>query len=368
LSSTFRGNLANGDFSAVSNALNVFNGTGTGSTGIVQGVGGERGTVLRRANRGFNVPGGTTIAGAPVVPAGLFPENWIVSNPQYNNSYLFSNSGSSNYHSLQFQTTLRPTAGLSFQGTYVYSKALAVPTAGYTNPADRQKDYALGGNDVTHDFRANGTFELPIGPNKLFFGNTSGWVARAIERWQTSFILNFSTGLPASITAGNMLYASGVADVIQPISIRDGSVHWGDPGGSGQLVGNYFPTGTFDKTKDPQCTTVAAELQSFCTLLAVTDASTGKIVLQNPQPGSRGTVGRQSISLPGVWAFDGNMSKTFQISESKSVQVRFDATNVFNHPSPGTPSLSINNSNPFGYISAKGTQHREFKGQLRLSF
>src|SRR5204862_8124970 len=115
----------------VSNSLNVFNGVGTSG---VAGVGGERGTVLRRANKGFNVAGGTIIAGGPVVPSGLFPENWITSNPQYASANLFSNSGSSNYHSLQLQTTLRPTRGLSFQGTYVWSKALSVPTA-YTNPA-----------------------------------------------------------------------------------------------------------------------------------------------------------------------------------------------------------------------------------------
>jgi hypothetical protein len=131
---------------------------------------------------------------------------------------------------------------------------------------------------------------------------------------------------------------------------------------------NYFEAGTFGKTKDPQCLAVHPSLSNFCSLLAVTDARTGEIVLQNPQPGTRGTIGRQSIALPGQWSLDGNMSKTFQISESKSVQVRFDSTNILNHPSPATPTLSINNTNPFGYISAKGTQHREFKGQLRLNF
>src|SRR5207248_272005 len=72
LSSTFRDALANGDFVTVANSLNVFNGTGTGT---VNGVPGERGTVLTRANKGFNVPGGTSVAGGPVVPAGLFPAN-----------------------------------------------------------------------------------------------------------------------------------------------------------------------------------------------------------------------------------------------------------------------------------------------------
>src|SRR6185295_12374426 len=73
-SSTFRTALANGDYETLSNAINVYNGTGTGPSGLVLGLPGERGNVLRRANKGFNVPGGTTIAGGMVVPAGLFPE------------------------------------------------------------------------------------------------------------------------------------------------------------------------------------------------------------------------------------------------------------------------------------------------------
>jgi len=368
LNSTFRTSLANGDFQAVASALNIFNGAGTGATGAVVGAGGERGTVMRRANKGFNIAGGTTVAG-PVVPAGLFPENWIVSNPQYASANLFSNNGSSNYHSMQAQATVRPTYGLSFQGTYIWSKTMAVPTAGYTNPADRQQDYALSGNHVTHDFRSNGTFDLPIGPNRLLLGNSSGWIARAIEGWQTSFIVNFNTGAPTSITAGNMLYGNGVADVVGPFDLRQGNVHWGDPGPSGQLVGNYFESGRFAKTPDPQCLAVAADLKAFCTLQAVTDAKTGQILLQNPQPGTRGTVGRQTIELPGQWNFDANIGKTFRVDESRSVQVRLDSTNILNHPSPNSPSLSINSTNPgLGYISGKGTQHREFKGQVRLSF
>src|SRR5207249_9344368 len=62
LSTTFRDALANGDYVTVANSLNYFNGTGTGPAGAVPGAGGERGTVLRRANRGFNIPGGQAIA------------------------------------------------------------------------------------------------------------------------------------------------------------------------------------------------------------------------------------------------------------------------------------------------------------------
>ena len=159
LNTTFRDALANGDFATAANLLNFFNGFGTGPTGVVNvSAAGERGTVLKRANLGINVPGGATVAGAPSVPAGLFPSNWISANPQFNQANYYTNSGSSNYHSLQLQSTLRPRAGLSVQGTYVWSRSLEVPLNGsnianglqtapvYTNPAERNKDYSLSPN------------------------------------------------------------------------------------------------------------------------------------------------------------------------------------------------------------------------------
>lgn len=372
LSSTFRDALANGDFAAVANSINVFN--GVGSSAVAGTTPAERGTVLKRANSGFNVPGGITIAGGPVVPAGLFPSNWITTNPQFSSANFWTNAGKSNYHSLQVQGTLRPMYGLSLQGTYVWSRSLEVPLSGaslvsglnsvvtYTNPAERNNDYALSPGHVTHDFRSYGTFELPIGPNKLLLGNSSGWVARTVEGWDTSFILNLSSGQPVSIGAGNMLYGLGVADVAGPLSLRNGDTKWqGD-------FGNYFGSGTFSKVSDPQCAALATELGPYCTLQAVTDAKTGQILIQNPRPGKRGTVGRQTLELPGQWSFDAAMSKTVRISESKNFQVRLDAINVFNHPVPNNPVLNLNANNAFGFIQDKSDSRRQFKATLRLLF
>jgi len=371
LSSTFRSDLANGNYAALANALNTYNGTGSGASGAVPGIAGEQGNVLRRANKGFNVAGGTTIAGGPVVPAGLFPENWITANPQYNQTRFWSNTAKSNYHSLQVQGTLRPAYGLSLQGTYAWSRALEVPGVGfsggltstdpvYTNPAEREKDYILAANHVTHDFRSFGVFELPMGPGKLLFRNSSGFLARLVEGWQTSFIVNVSTGQPTTVAAANMLYAAGVPDIARPFS-STGAVQW-----DGQF-GNYFGSNAFAKVADPQCASVAADLRQYCTLQAITDGS-GQIVLQNPKPGRRGTLGRQTMELPGQWDFDGAMSKTVKVSESKSLQIRFDATNILNHPVPNNPSLNLNNDTAFGLIQDKGDQRRQFKAQLRFMF
>jgi len=102
------------------------------------------------------------------------------------------------------------------------------------------------------------------------------------------------------------------------------------------------------------------------------DGTVGPIVLQNPLPGHRGTM-PMSLQALGKWRFDANLGKTFQITESKSLQVRFDALNVLNHPQPGTPTFNINavdlfgNPLPFGQITSKsGT--RTMQGQLRFTF
>jgi hypothetical protein len=55
------------------------------------------------------------------------------------------------------------------------------------------------------------------------------------------------------------------------------------------------------------------------------------------------------------------------MTERKTLQIRFDATNLMNHPSPGAPSLDINGNNSFGNINTK-TGARTLQGKLRLEF
>ena len=86
------------------------------------------------------------------------------------------------------------------------------------------------------------------------------------------------------------------------------------------------------------------------------------------------------MEMPGIWSFDAAMGKNVRISESKSVTIRMDATNVLNHPNVGNcsttsttppqcnPVLNINGTNPFGFIQTKGDQIRQFKGTVRFNF
>src|SRR5262249_40852976 len=131
----------------------------------------------------------------------------------------------------------------------------------YTNPVERNKDYALSPSHVTHDFRSYGTFALPIGPNKMLLGNSSGVLARVIEGWQSSFIVNLSTGQPANISASYLnngvtsqtgLYGNAVPDIVGPFPGKGfGKVNW-----NGNF-GSYFGS-SFARVPDPQCAAVAA--------------------------------------------------------------------------------------------------------------
>src|SRR5204862_5097819 len=118
--------------------------------------------------------------------SGLFPENFIATNPQFSAATLSNNMGHNNYHSVQVQYTLRPTYGLSYQGTFTWSKNMGLPGT-FTNPVDRHRDYTLVGGNRKFEFRNKGTYALPIGPNKLLLVNSSGGHPRGWERLQLSW-------------------------------------------------------------------------------------------------------------------------------------------------------------------------------------
>ncbi|PYS50391.1 MAG: hypothetical protein DMG13_21185 [Acidobacteria bacterium] len=358
-STLFNSNLANGNYQLLANTLNTLNYSTANNPTLPAVPAGVNGTVMR-----YN----------------MFPENFIVLNPQFTMINFITDNASNNYHSFNAQVTVRPTRGVTVQSTYTWSKNLGINAilgalgATFTNPVDRRPDYTLLPDSRRHDFRTNGSFALPIGPNQLLFGNSSGSLARIVEGWQMSWIVNTNTGQPLSIAAQNMLYNNGVPDVVGPFDTKSGKAEF-----TGGPTGSYFSRDAIKQVTDPQCAGVTSlqNLRNACTLSAIADAKTGQILLQNPLPGTRGTLGQRVVEAPGRWRFDASLAKTVKITESKNLQFRMDATNVLNHPEPQTAitgasllNLDINNAN-FGLFTgpnAKTTSHREFQAQLRLNF
>jgi hypothetical protein len=301
-----------------------------------------------------------------------------------------TNLGHSNYHSVQTQVSLRPTAGFSLQATYTFARNLSQAPGGgangtgafFTDPADRMADYALAGSHRKHSFVNYGTFALPIGPNKAFFGNATGFWARLAENWQASWILNLTSGSPGNFTSQSMLYALGVPDVVGQFDPKKQNFVWVEGRPSGNVFADADGNPVYDRVRDPQClnsSLVMTALQSNCTLNAIRITQTGQVVLQTPLPGKRGTLGQNRFENLGSWTADMAIQKQVRISESKSVTVRVDATNIFNHPTPGQGGLfspAVGGSDlasqslggtAFGSVNSKSGQRR-FQLKARLDF
>ncbi len=325
-----------------------------------------------------NVAGGLLRAADALYP-GQFPENFIKTNPQFNSVTVYNNLGSSNYNSMQAQITMRPTHGLSFQGSYTWSKSLGY-SGSWTDILNRSADYTVQGADRRHVFTTYGTFDLPFGPNRLLLSKTSGALERLVQGWQLSWIGNASSGSPLSISAACMISTSNcVPDLVGKIPNDKVGVYWP----SGAYRGNYFAN-TLTYVVDPQVSKVTTtdSLRTYATALyAIQDAS-GNIVLQNPLPGTRGNLGQNTLVGPPTWNVDMALSKSVKIAESKSIQVRFDVTNVFNHPQPSgafntsgsriyyasAPIVNINSSStPFGDLLYK-VGMRTYQARMRFNF
>ena len=55
---------------------------------------------------------------------GLYPENFIVANPQLGAANWYTNLDHNNYHSMQVRMEVRPTHGFNITNTYTWSKNL----------------------------------------------------------------------------------------------------------------------------------------------------------------------------------------------------------------------------------------------------
>jgi hypothetical protein len=195
------------------------------------------------------------------------------------------------------------------------------------------------------------------------------------------------------------LYGNTVPDVANADLLKellgDSDVRWGVASGS-FLEGRFFDPAKWTKVPDPQCggVTVLQNLNGLqtgtvarCSMTALAkivpagtagsiplnngSGNNGIIVLQNPQPGTRGNLGQNVLRGLSVWRFDANLGKAFKISETKRIQFRADAVNVLNHPQPANPNLNINTpTTPWGQIGGglPKSGGRTFQAQLRLDF
>jgi hypothetical protein len=142
-------------------------------------------------NSEFNAaPAGTGVAGMPLSPFGR------TATTQFYDTAL-----TNNYNSLQARLTRRFTRGLSFVGSYTYSKALGFTTSTGTllQPTNLNVNYGPLDYDRQSILSIGHVWELPFGHN------ANGWRHLLLGGWQLNGVLTWHTGTPLTAIASPLL-------------------------------------------------------------------------------------------------------------------------------------------------------------------
>jgi len=201
--------------------------------------------------------------------------------------------GKSNYNSLQ--VSLRHTSGrLELSAGYTYSKSRDESSnlGEEVNPINPALSHALSSFDVTHNFVVSYNYKLPL-ESLLHASN------RWSEGWELSGITHFSSGLPVTL-----------------VNYGDNSLLGAEPNG----INNYgidepdYSGGPLDLNHNPR-----------------NGAYFNASQFSDNALGTPGTAKRRFFHGPGMDNYDMALLKNVHLSESKSLQFRVEAFNIFNH-------------------------------------
>ena len=83
--------------------------------------------------------------------------------------------------------------------------------------------------------------------------------------------------------------------------------------------------------------------------------------------GERPNFPLNQIIGPMRWNTDGAISKSVRLTEGKSMQIRIDASNIFNHVEATAPTMTISSITNFGRLASK-SGNRSVQARIRIDF
>jgi hypothetical protein len=234
-------------------------------------------------------------------------------------------NATSNYDSLQASLKKRFAHGLSFDVNYTWSKMLDEQDSSgwgriagapiYQNAYDPAENYGPSLFDIGQMFKGDIVYQLPFGKGRTFLKDQGGVADALLGGWHVSGIWVVQTGTPftpvwgganlsGSAPNGN-LYLAGFSSAESWYANTVGSWHVSNPN-----VNEWYNPAGFGQ----------------------------------PAPYTFGNTGRNVLFGPDERTLNFSMGKTFRLpklGEGGEIQVRFDATNVFNHPCFSNPNANI---------------------------
>jgi hypothetical protein len=282
-------------------------------------------------NIGYNGSkgGNLDVVGAPnvtpngVTTPGIAPFDWEES------------AASSHANSLFVSAQKRQSRGVALGFTYTYSHA--IDNASGVGGAVGQPVQNLNrldleeGNasfDQRHNLTGNWVAELPFGPNRAFL-NKGGFWAYAFDGFSLSGTFTFATGSYLTPTVSNNQSSAVGAGTftLRPDRIFTQSIK--GPG----TVNQWFNTKAFE----------------------------GALA------GAYGTASQGSIEGPGIVQVNASLSRTFSMGETRSLEARVSANNVFNTVQYSGVNVDVSSLSNFGRVTSAAAM-RSLLVQARYRF
>jgi hypothetical protein len=252
--------------------------------------------------------------------------------PNFGSNALQSNIGHANYNALELSA--RHTSGrLEFSAAYTYGKSLDESSniGEEVNPFNPALSYAVSSYDVKQNFVLSYEYQLPVDwylhPNRL----TRGWSLSGITRFATGFPITMVNNGDNSLIGTN------------PNGVNNSSIDEPDYNGA-PLHLNHNPRANGNNYFDA--------------------AAFGMNALGTP-----GNSKRRFFYGPGAENFDMAVAKSLSLTDSKALQFRVEAFNVFNHTQFNEPASVNGNigSSTFGNAISSAPA-RVLQGALKFTF
>jgi hypothetical protein len=271
-------------------------------------------------------------------------------------------------------------------GAYTWSKNMdeisGIQTASDTDsgpntiPNFRHPELYVGRSsfDATQVFSFNTVYELPIGPGKRWGSGLSGPARHIAAGWQVGGIAAVNSGFPATISMNSRFATIGHGDEFP--ELRPG---FDNNPTSGTSAGCLIRASGVIEAPRPAD---AAPLANTRNILPGTELGTPNLwydpcafTVPPDIPGFRilGNMGRNTLTMPGRFTIDLNLSKNFDITEAAALQFRFETFNLLNRPNFGIPGRNVfdGQQRPVlgaGEISETVLTPRQLQFALKLTF
>lgn len=255
-----------------------------------------------------------------------------------NDVTYFSDNLDTHYNALQASIAKTFAHGYSLNANYAWQQAMSDATS-YSS-WDKHIVYGRDSALRQQQIIVYGLFELPFGHNKAFLSHSSGIINQIVSGFQISPIINYSSGLPFTLS-----YSTCNAQVPGDAPCRVNGItrafHSQESGIPGNNLRYYQPI-----------------------------PLDGSRTFTTPGLDQIGDVGRNTVFGPHYFDTDLSLQKNFTIREKYTFQLRADGFNAFNHINWGNPNGNIDQggsitSGPFPNSSANPRQ-MQFSGRVQF--